>query len=401
MTLAQNRSGDAADRRTGWRDWAAVSSIMAGIFVIVTAEILPIGLLLPIADEFALSPGISGWMMAIPGVVAAVAAPAATVLTARADRRTMLLAWTVVLAASNLMCAIATHFSVILAARVLVGIVIGGFWSIGAGLAGRLVTAPHAAWATSTIFLAVPLGSVLGVPIGTFIADVAGWRTAFVVLALLTGVVFVALLSTVPALPAVAPTRMSLLVGVLRRRPVRLGIAVTALVVLAHFGTYTYVSAFLERTTGVGLGAVSALLLVYGVAGMAGNLAAAAALPRSLSGTFGVAAGLIAVATLLLPLLGDHLAGAVVLLVVWGLGYGAIPACSQTWLARNAGGADEAATVLFTSSFQATISLGALLGGAVLDATSPPTLLLTGGLVAAVAVAVLLLHAGQNSRGGR
>ena len=389
MTLAENRSDDAADRQPGRRGWAAVWAIMAGIFAIVTAEILPIGLLLPIADDFALSTGVSGWMMTIPGFVAALAAPAVTVLTARADRRTMLIVWIAALAASNLMCALATHFWVILAARVLVGIVIGGFWSIGAGLSGRLVTAPQVARATSTIFLAVPLGSVLGVPIGTFIAELAGWRMAFVVLAFLTGVVFVALLATLPALPPMQPTRTSLLAELLRRRRVRIGVTITVLVVLAHFGTYTYVSAFLEQSTGVGLGAVSALLLVYGAAGLVGNLAAGAALQRSLAATFGAAAALIAVATLLLPLVGHHLFGAVVLLVTWGLGYGAVPACSQTWLARNARGAEEAATVLFTSSFQATISVGALLGGLVVDATSPSTLLFAGATVAVAAVATL------------
>lgn len=259
------------------------------------------------------------------------------------------------LAASNLMCALATHFWMILVARVLVGVVIGGFWSIGAGLAGRLVPAHHAGRATSTIFLAVSLGSVLGVPIGTFIAELGGWRPAFVVLAVLTGALLVALVATVPALPPTAPTRVSLLAGLLRRRRVRTGVAVTVLVVLAHFGTYTYVSAFLKQETGVGLGAVGALLL---------------------------------------PLVGHHVAGVVVLLVVWGLGYGAVPVCSQSWLARNAVGAEEAATVLFTSSFQATISLGALLGGVVVDATSPSTLLLGGAAVAVAAVAVLRVDSG-------
>ncbi len=365
--------------------WLGVVSIMAGIFAIVTAEILPIGLLLPIASEFSVSPGVSGVMMTVPGFVAAVAAPLATVVTARADRRTMLMAWTALLAVSNLICAVASEFWMILAARVLVGVVIGGFWSIGAGLSGRLVETRHVARATSIIFLAVPLGSVLGVPLGTFVAEVAGWRAAFVGLTALSVTVVIGLACTVPALPARDVTRLAVLGRLLRVRDVQVGLLITFLVVLAHFGTYTYVSAFLTEVTGIGLAAVSALLLLYGVAGLAGNAIAGVAMRRSVRATFGCAAAAIALGTILLPIAGGHLGGAVVLLLLWGLGYGAVPACSQTWLARASNGADEAATVLFTSSFQATISIGALLGGVLVDRVSVVALMLVGGVIAAVA----------------
>jgi predicted MFS family arabinose efflux permease len=375
--------------------WSGVMSVMAGIFAIVTAEILPIGLLLPIAAEFSVSAGVSGAMMVIPGVVAAVAAPAATVATARIDRRTMLIAWTALLAASNLVCALAGAFWMILLARVLVGVVIGGFWSIGAGLARRLVEERMVPRATSTVFLAVPLGSVLGVPAGTLIADVAGWRAAFWALSALTAAVLAALIVTLPPMAPQVPTRLRVLGGLLTRRDVQLGLIVTFAVVLAHFGTYTYVSAFLDEVTGVGLGTIGVLLLVYGGAGLAGNALAGVALRAHPTATFGAAATAIAVATLLLPVIGGQPAGAVVLLVLWGLGYGAVPACSQTWLVNASCGADEAATVLFTSSFQATISAAALLGGTVVDGTSVTTLMTAGGLVAAVGVVVIAASAAR------
>ncbi|MDT5107863.1 MAG: hypothetical protein QOI25_5376 [Mycobacterium sp.] len=279
------------------RRWPAVWSVMAGIFVIVTAEILPIGLLLPISAEFAVSPGTSGLMMTVPGLVAAVAAPLATVATAHVDRRLMLSVWLVVLAASNLVSAVASEFWMVLAARVLVGIVIGGFWSIGAGLACRLVDERSVARATSTIFLAVPLGSVLGVPIGTFIADVAGWRTAFVCLGVATLVVVAALVATLPALPPEQVTRVAVLGALLARRQVRIGLLLTFTIVVAHFGTYIYVSAFLEEVTRVDLGTISVLLLIFGAAGLVGNLIAGVTIAKNLRPTFAAAACLIAIAT--------------------------------------------------------------------------------------------------------
>jgi predicted MFS family arabinose efflux permease len=389
MTVQPKSFEDRSPTR-GVNRWPGVWSVMAGIFVIVTAEILPIGLLLPISAEFGVSPGTCGLLMTVPGLVAAVAAPIATVATARIDRRVMLSVWLVVLAASNLVSAVATEFWVLLAARVLVGIVIGGFWSIGAGLASRLVDERSVARATSTIFLAVPLGSVLGVPIGTFIADVAGWRTAFISLGVATVVVLGALVATLPMLAPERVTRLAVLGGLLARRQVRVGLLLTFTIVVAHFGTYTYVSAFLEEVTRVDLGTISVLLLVYGAAGLAGNLIAGVAIAKSLRATFATAAALIAVATIVLTVAGASIVAVVALLILWGAAYGAVPACSQTWLARASDGADEAATVLFTSSFQATISIAALLGGLVINGASLTTVMLLGGAAAAVTVCLVI-----------
>jgi predicted MFS family arabinose efflux permease len=387
---AQPKVFEAQSGTVPARRWPAVWSVMAGIFVIVTAEILPIGLLLPISTEFAVSPGAAGLMMTVPGLVAAVAAPVATVAAARVDRRLMLSVWLVVLAASNLISAVASEFWMVLAARVLVGVVIGGFWSIGAGLARRLVDERSVARATSIIFLAVPLGSVLGVPIGTFLADVAGWRTAFVCLGVATLAVLAALVATLPALPPEQVTRLAVLGALLSRRQIRIGLLLTFTIVVAHFGTYTYVSAFLEEVTRVDLGTISVLLLVYGAAGLAGNLIAGTTIAKNLRATFAAAAGLIAIATVALPFAGTSIAAVAGLLILWGVAYGAVPACSQTWLARASRGADEAATVLFTSSFQATISIAALFGGIVVDGASLTTVMLLGGATAAVTVSLVV-----------
>lgn len=105
-----------------------------------------------------------------------------------------------------------------------------------------------------------------------------------------------------------------------------------------------------------------------------------------------LAGALIASSTLLLPVLGNRPAGALVLLVVWGLAYGAVPVCSQTWFAKAAPESPEAASVLFTASFQATISLAAWIAGGVVDRTSPAAVMTLGGLTAGLMVLVVQLH---------
>ncbi|MEU0569030.1 MFS transporter [Nonomuraea sp. NPDC005983] len=345
---------------------------------------MPIGLLTTIGSDFRISDGTAGWMMTLPGIVAAIAAPLVTVAAGRLDRRLALCALTALLALADLLAAVAPAYWVMLVARVLVGLTIGGFWSIGAGLAVRLVGEKSAGRATAVIFSAVPLGSVLGVPVGTLIGHLAGWRSSFAVVGVLTVAVLVALVALLPPLPPEEPLRPRVFGELLRRTGVRVALLVTFLIVLAHFGTYTYVTPFLQHVTHVDPGLVSVLLLAYGTAGVVGNFVAGWTISRSLRATFTTSAAMIAAATLLLPFAGDWDAGAIGLLIVWGIGYGAVPVCSQTWFSRSAPHAQEAATALFTSSFQATISLGALLGGVVVDAFSTSVVMLCGGAIATV-----------------
>ncbi|MEU4521847.1 MFS transporter [Amycolatopsis sp. NPDC024027] len=296
--------------------WPAVFAVTVGIFAIVTIEILPIGLLTPIAAGFGVSAGTAGWTMTVPGFVAAVAAPVVTVAAGRVDRRLLLGGLLGLLAAAAFLTAAAPAFGVLLAGRFLVGVVIGGFWSLGAGLAPRLVGTAAAARATSVIFAAVPLGSVLGVPLGTLAGQLAGWRTAFCLLGVLSLATAVALVLLTPPLPPSEATRLSVLSGLLRRRGVRSGLLVTFLVVLAHFGTYTYVTPLLRDV--VRPEVLSGYLLAYGVAGIAGTV-----LTGRHGKGFALAAAVIALAVFALPHTGPI--GALVTLVAWGTAYGAVP----------------------------------------------------------------------------
>ncbi|GAA2142758.1 MFS transporter [Actinomadura napierensis] len=384
--------------------WPAVLAVTTGIFAIVTTEILPIGLLTSIGADFTVSDGTAGLTMALPGYVAAASAPTVTVATAGVDRRRMLCAFMLLLACANVLAAAAPAYWAVLLSRVLVGIVIGGFWSVGSGLAGRLVPARSARRATAVVFSAVPLGSVLGVPLGTLIGDLGGWRAGFLMPGALSAAVLVALALLLPPLPAERAARLDVLRGMLRGTGTRSALLLTFLIVLAHFGAYTYVTPFLEGVTEVAPARIPLFLLAYGAAGIAGTFLVGTAAARRPHAAFGAAGALIALAVLGLPFLGRTEPGALGLLVVWGIGYGAVPVCSQACFARSAPQSPEAASVLFTASFQATLSSGALAGGVVLDHASPRTLMLLGGATAAAMVVTTALldrvTGGEHQNGG-
>ncbi|QDY80554.1 MFS transporter [Streptomyces qinzhouensis] len=376
----------------------AVVAVTLGIFAIVTTEILPIGLLTSIGSDFTVSDGTAGLTMTMPGLLAAVAAPVVTVATGRYDRRRMLVLFLLLLAGANLLAATATGYGAVLVSRILVGLVIGGFWSVAAGLAARLVPERSVRRATAVIFSAVPLGSVLGVPLGTLVGDAYGRRTAFAAMAVFTLGTLLLVVVTVPPLPAVEVTRGAVLRDALRAPGTKAALVFTFLVVLAHFGAYTYVTPFLEEVSGAGPMAVTLCLLGFGAAGIAGTFLGGTVVGRRPRTAFAGAGVLLAAAVLALPVLGGSTGPAAVLLLVWGVAYGAVPVCSQAWFARAVPRAPEAASVLFTASFQATISLGALMGGVAVDRHSPAAAMVLGGATAALMVCAVVAHAARGPR---
>ncbi|WKX72582.1 MFS transporter [Streptomyces sp. XD-27] len=391
---ASSPDGASPQARTAW---LAVATVAVGIFAVVTTEMLPVGLLTSIGAALGTSDGTVGLALTVPGLVAAVAAPLLTVAVGRLDRRLVLCGLMGLLAAANLVSALAPAFPVLLAARVMVGVSIGGVWAIAGGLAARLVPERSAGAATSLIFSGVAVASVLGVPAGTLIGDLADWRAAFWTVCALALAVTVAMAVLLPPLPADRPVRLGEVPGLFRKAQLRAGLVTTGLLVVAHFGAYTYVRPVLEDVSGVGAGLISTLLLVYGVAGVAGNFLAGSAAHRDPRRTLMVLCALLAVAELLVPLLGRTTAGAAALLVLWGLAYGGVSVTTQNWMLRSAPEAREAASALFVGVFNLAISLGALLGGRVADHIALSGVMWCGGALAVLA----LLSAGVLGRARR
>lgn len=203
MTQVQESSEARAARPAPARNgWPGVAALALGTFTVVTSEMLPVGLLTPMGRSLGVPEGVAGLTLTITGLVAALSAPALVPLLGRADRRTALCVLVAVLVVGNLGAAWAPDFGTMVVARVLVGIGMGGVWAVAAGLAVRLVPAKSAGTATSLVFSGIAVASVLGVPAGTYLGALAGWRAAFLAAAGLGAVVLVAAALLLPRLPA-------------------------------------------------------------------------------------------------------------------------------------------------------------------------------------------------------
>ncbi|MFF7866244.1 MFS transporter [Streptomyces qaidamensis] len=374
----------------GPRTWAAVLALAAATFSVVTTEMLPVGLLTPLGTGLRVSAGTAGLAVTLPGLVAAASAPLLPVAARRTDRRTVLCALLLLLTAANVLSALAPHIAVLLFARALVGVCIGGVWAIAAGLGPRLLPAHRAGRATALIFSGIAVASVLGVPAGTFLGSLAGWRWAFAALTVVTLTVTAALFLLLPPLPPETPVGLGTFARLLRTPAVGRGLLAIALLVTGHFTAYTYVRPILDRTPGLGAGTVSALLLGYGLAGIAGTFAGgafAARAPRR--ALIVIAAGLGAVVLLLIPAAGS-LVVPTALLVLWGLAYGGVSVSAQNLLSAAAPRAREAGSALFAGVFNTAIALGAFTGGRTADALGPAAVLGVGGGLALLALPALL-----------
>jgi predicted MFS family arabinose efflux permease len=361
--------------------WLGVLTVSVGIFTMITAEQLPVGLIPAIAGELGVSTGTAGQTVTAPGVIAAFASIVVPLLAGRLDRRVLLAGLLAVMAVASAVSALAPTYPVLIVSRLLVGITIGGFWAVAGSLAIRLVPGPFVARAMVLIFGGVSVAAVLGVPIGTIIGESAGWRVAFGAVAGLSAAVLVAALVFLPRLPAAEPVRPRALLAQLRNPALVAGIAATALLVAGHYGAYTFVSPALLDISGVSSGIIGVLLLGYGVLGLVANVIAGPRAARSPGRTAAVIAVALGATLALFPLVGASPWGGVALLMVWGLAYGGAPVTLQSWVLTAAPQNAEAATSVYCFVFNLAIAAGAAASGLVVDALGVSSVLWLGAVL--------------------
>ena len=377
--------------------WLAVVSLSLTVFGLVTAEFLPASLLTPIAHDLGISEGLAGQAATATAVIGAVAAPSMAIVTRGLDRRLVMLGLTTLLAVSNSMAAVATSFWLLLIARLLLGISLGGFWSMAAALAMRLVPPHLMPRAMSLILTGVSLATVTAAPVGATIGHLWGWRAAFWVAGAVGILALILQAISLPRLPALGSPGLRTLFQVLRLGPIRVGLLIVLLLASGHFAGFTYFRPFLEEVPQVGVGAISAILLAYGIGGFLGNFAGAFVTERSLRAAVALPPLLIALSALSLFLFGADASIAAVAVALWGFGFGGVPVGTQTWMTRAAPDEAESAGGLFIAVFQVAIALGATLGGALVDHGGPRNVMVYSALTMLAAALIAFVYGRQKA----
>jgi predicted MFS family arabinose efflux permease len=347
--------------------WPAVASLTMGVFGLVMAEFLPASLLTAMASDLGVSDGAAGQAVTATALVGAVAAPSLPLLTRRLDRRAVMLALSALLVLSNLLAATAGSLAVLLAARVMLGIALGGFWSMSAALALRLVPENQFARAMSLILAGVSVATVCAAPVGAWMGDVWGWRSAFIAAGGVSLVTLAVQAATLPALPPRDKPSLRVLGELLRRPPVRVALLAVLLVISGHFAGFTYIRPLMEQVTHLSVGAISGVLLGYGIGGFFGNLAGGWLAGRSERQAIVAGGVLIAALAGLLLVAGSSPIVTAVAVTLWGFAFGSFPVGFQTWMVRAAPDQAEGAGGLLVAAFQIAIASGAIGGGLLVD----------------------------------
>jgi DHA1 family purine ribonucleoside efflux pump-like MFS transporter len=347
--------------------WPAVVSLALGVFGLVTAEFLPASLLTAMAADLGVSVGAAGQAVTATALVGAVAAPSVPLLTRRFDRKAVLLALTLLLVLSNALAASAQTLAVLLVARVMLGVALGGFWSMAAAIAMRLVPENLFARAMSVVLTGVSLATVCAAPIGAWMGDLWGWRSAFVAAGVVSVLTLAAQLFTLPALPPRDNPSLRVLGQLLLRPNVRMAILAVLLLISGHFAGFTYFRPLFEQVTHLSVAAISAILLGYGIGGFFGNFAGGFLAERSERRAIVFGGTLIALLAASLLVAGSSPAVTAVAVALWGFAFGAFPVGFQTWIVRAAPDQAEGAGGLLVAAFQVAIASGAIGGGLLVD----------------------------------
>ncbi|OLP53947.1 transcriptional regulator [Rhizobium rhizosphaerae] len=348
--------------------WGAVFSMALAAFVLIASEFMPVSLLPLVAHDLAITEGQTGQAISVSGVFAVITSLVVAHLTRRIDRRLVASGFTSLLVVSGTIVAFAPNYPVLMIGRVLLGIAIGGFWSMSTSIVMRLVAENEVPKALAWINGGNALAATISAPLGSLLGAYVGWRSAFF---LVVPIALLALVWQWISLPPMPPRDQKSRGNVLRllaRRQVLLGMASTMLLFMGQFALFTYLRPYLETAGGFSIEAISLVLLLMGLAGVLGTIAIGRALRTRL---FTLLIGIPAVMALLaigMAALTSASLLVAALLVAWGFFGTAAQVGWGTWVSKHISDDAEAGGGLSVAVIQLGITAGAAGGGYLFDA---------------------------------
>ena len=348
--------------------WGGIFAMTLCVFVLIASEFMPVSLLTPIASDLGVTEGLAGQGIAISGALAVLTSLSLSHIAGNMNRKTLLLGMTILMAVSGLIIAFASSYLVYMAGRALIGIAIGGFWSMSAATAIRLVPQHQVSRALAIFNGGNALATVVAAPLGSYLGATIGWRGAFLCLVPVATAAFIWQWFSLPDMNGnKSQTSRGTVFRLFRLPVVSTGLLACSLFFMGQFALFTYVRPFLETVTHVSTSGLSLILLTIGIAGFIGTLIVALFLNARFYLTLMAIPLLMAAIAGLLILTGHSIWIVAPLLGFWGLLATAAPTGWWTWIARTLPEDAEAGGGLMVAVIQLSIALGSTAGGMVFD----------------------------------
>ncbi|MDM5101130.1 MFS transporter [Aeromonas salmonicida] len=357
------------------------------VALLIAAEFMPVSLLTPIATDLGASNGMAGLAISISGLFAVPTSLLIATLSHRLDRRHVLMGLAALMLTSMVVIALSPNFAVLMMARALLGIVIGGFWALATATIMRLVSSQSVPKALGIMYTGNAVATAFAAPIGSYLGGLIGWRGVFW---LLVPLVVINLLWMALCLPSMrSQARPHSAFRLMRRPNVAIAIMGVMLTFAGAFSAFTYFRPFLETRTQVDLPQLSALLLALGLAGFAGTTAVSMLLRRHLYWMLRWLPLVLGVITLALLAVEHHFWSVALMLILWGALNSAIPVAWSAWITQGIADSPESGGGLMVAAIQLAITLGAAVGGWLLDSLSISATFMGSALLLAAASLVV------------
>ena len=350
--------------------WGAVLAMALCVAVLIASEFMPISLLSPIASDLGVSEGRTGQAISISGIFAVLTSLFVSKMTRNIDRRIVLTSFSLMLVISGTVVTFAPDYLVLMAGRAMLGVAIGGFWSMSTAIVMRLVPANSVPRGLAMLNAGNAIAATVAAPLGSMLGSYIGWRGAFFAVVPLALISLVWQWVSLPSLPPRMRARGSTNAFRLLLRP-QVAIGMTSILFLfaGQFALFTYLRPFLETVASVSISTLSLLLLLMGLAGVAGTYWISRFLQTRLFSILGAIPLIMAGIAVGLILFGSSPTATALLLVGWGLFGTAAPVGWGTWLSRTMADDAEAGGGLQVAVIQLAITAGASLGGLLFDNT--------------------------------
>lgn len=371
--------------------WGGVFAMTLCVFALIASEFMPVSLLTPMAADLHVSEGWVGYGIAISGAFAVLTSLSISALAGSMSRKTLLLALTGLMALSGAIVALAPNYTVYLIGRALIGVVIGGFWSLSVATAMRLVPARDVPRALAIFNGGNALATVIAAPLGSYLGAIIGWRGAFFCLVPIAVIALIWQWISLPVMKAEQASGSGNVFRLFAQRTVRLGMIACAAFFMGQFALFTYIRPFLETVTRVQVSTLSLILLGIGVSGFVGTLVIGRFLRYGLYPLLIVVPLLMAGIALCLIPFGAQAAAVAVLLGLWGLLATAVPVVWWAWVVQEMPKDAEAGGGLMVAVIQLAIALGSTAGGLLFDSNGYQSTFAASAVVLLLAAALARL----------